>query len=213
MHSYSVDTDVRKSIILIITLISIPLSMLINRYGFDPLGKHMDSLFANNDIYEMCKCLGVILENADPLFVFGILYKLYEEKAWKWSILKKYHNLPDLNGIWQGELESSYKDQVSGNNKKIAMTLEIKQTWSKISFIAHYPQSDSYSHIAGIRINDIAGTVILFGFINENSNVDLSDTQYEGFNKLVLNGDKLVGHYFTNRGEMTRGVYELHKVN
>ena len=61
--------------------------------------------------------------------IFGILYSLFDKFIWKWKILHKLGiiKIPNLNGKWKGNFQSSYHDF----KENLPVILIIEQSWSK----------------------------------------------------------------------------------
>ena len=85
------------------------------------------------------------------------------------------------------------------SNKKIDMTLVIKQTWTTISCRSSFKESSSYSESASLFTNDIRGPVLRFSFQNKSENLECGAQTYEGYNLLILEDDQLNGFYMNNR--------------
>ena len=77
------------------------------------------------------------------------------------------------------------------------MELDVKQTWSKISFVSTFPKSRSESNVASMFIERDGIIKVGFGFINHSRELP---HQYDGYNILELDSDThLFGRYFNNR--------------
>ena len=44
---------------------------------------------------------------AGVTFLYGLIYWLFDNYIWKWKLLRKVLNVPDLNGHWEGNLISA----------------------------------------------------------------------------------------------------------
>ena len=85
--------------------------------------------------------------------------------------------------------------------------LTIKQTWSKISFVASFPDtnSKSESNCASFFIETNGDKKIGFGFVNRSREV--SAQQYDGYNVLELDSEnEIAGRYFNNRDNSAFGI-------
>ena len=71
--------------------------------------------------------------------------------------------IPDLNGTWKGYLKSSY-DQFT---REYVATLEIKQTWTKISLALNTKTSSSKSLIAAIVNHAVEKPLLTYQYANE----------------------------------------------
>lgn len=73
--------------------------------------------------------------------IFGLLYFMFDRFIWKWRLLRCLDivTIPDLNGVWRGEIESSH-DQGS---QPLQVSVVISQRWSKI--LVQLETEESYS--------------------------------------------------------------------
>lgn len=164
------------------------------------------------EILDLCDKLGVTTNFIGVTFLYGALYWAFDNFVWRWKIVKKFLNVPDLKGHWEGQLISTtYK-------KKLDMKLDVKQTWSKISFVSTFPKSKSESNTASIFIERDGIVKVGFGFINRSRELP---HQYDGYNILDMDDDNhLFGRYFNNRDNSNvgnsggnMGTFELRRYN
>ena len=200
MHDYSIDNGSRNTVVIIITIVSLGLYIVLGLFCSDLLL----SWFNLDDKYEciqsdfLGKSIGLFLNCFSFSFFFGIIYALYNNFFWKLKPIRKIHKVPNLNGVWEGKLESSY-----AVGKEIDMKLTIKQKWAKISFTAEFnnTHSNSHSNMAAIHMNEAGFKKIYFGFTNQSYDVNFNIQRYDGYNILELVGeDDIKGIYFNNRG-------------
>ncbi|HAN20400.1 MAG: hypothetical protein A2Y15_08585 [Clostridiales bacterium GWF2_36_10] len=203
MHYYSLDTDCNKKTVIYIFVLSLllntPVNCLFNKlYNF--IKQYFDFLSGTFSEFNL---LGISINQISVFGIFGIIYFLYSHWFWKIKIFQKLHKIPNLNGTWEGCLNSTYK------NTTINMKMEIKQTCDKISFKSIFENSNSYSKMASIHINENEGVVIQFAYHNNTKEFKLKAKEYIGYNKLVYKDDTLCGPYFTNRENGTQGIIIL----
>ena len=115
MHTYSINSDKRIKVILMMILISIIITP-----GFNFLLNKVSNVVSNNDtlkdIVETIDSFVYNIKQFSVLFIFGIIYFLYDRYLWKIKIFKfKFSSIPNLSGIWKGQFKSSWKDTV-GNH-------------------------------------------------------------------------------------------------
>jgi len=98
MHSYCIDTNERKNVILMIVIISIVLNMSLIKYI---------------DGYNII--IPWWIESPSVFLVYGILYKFFDKKLW--LVLQSINIIktPNLNGQWIGFIQSSFNDYSSSN--------------------------------------------------------------------------------------------------
>lgn len=211
MHNYSIDTDCRKKAIVFIMIISFilnsvlyyPLNLLTNFVG------EKISLFF--DLIILCDNIGLSINQFSVLGIFGIIYFFYSKFLWKTKILKKIHNVPDLNGEWIGSYLSSYVDE-SGQQKQDSCSATIKQNWNKISIKCNFGESSSsYSKTASLYVDDIEGVVLTFTYVNDSKNPNWETRKHDGCNIFRCGDGVLDGKYFTDRGNGTHGKIQLIK--
>lgn len=144
----------------------------------------------------------VFLDIISAPVIYAILYWWFDKKLWKTEYINKVLQIPDLNGEWTGKAKSSF-----GDNNEYTMKLTIKQTWSKISFVASFPDtnSKSESNCASFFIETNGDKKIGFGFVNRSREV--SAQQYDGYNVLELDSEnEIAGRYFNNRDNSAFGI-------
>ena len=87
MHTYSINSDKRVKVILIMILISIIITP-----GFNFFFNKMASFVSNNDdlknIIETIDSFGYNIKHFSVLFIFGIIYFFYDRYLWKIKIFK-----------------------------------------------------------------------------------------------------------------------------
>jgi hypothetical protein len=88
-----------------------------------------------------------LYDTVGVLGAYAALYRLFNERAWKWPIFRKVGvvDVPDLNGRWVGRVKSSYNE----GGTELGAALEIRQTFTRIGVSLYFPQSISSSIIAG----------------------------------------------------------------
>lgn len=200
MHSYTIDTDARKKVIIYIFILSILLSTLCTyclEGEISNIKNWLNQIEWANQLLKICDAFGITTNLIGIPFVFKIMYSCFDKHIWKCKIFQCLHNVPDLNGRWKGQLTSITQDTT------IDMYLDIKQQWSKVNFYATFPNSTSKSNFASIIINQSGKAIIGFGYINYSRELP---HQYDGYNILVLDDDThLYGRYFNNRNNSNIG--------
>lgn len=78
--------------------------------------------------------------------IFSALFFLFDRYVWKWWYIRRVVAMPNLNGVWEGELASS----VSKYQTKHAVKLTVHQYWSRIRITLESDRSMSASHMACI---------------------------------------------------------------
>lgn len=162
MHPYTIDTGARKKVILIIFIFSIILSSVLTYFlegGILSAKAWLQQFDWIDQVLKICDAVGVTTNFIGIPFLFGVMYWLFDKYFWKWKILKRFLNVPDLNGHWEGKLTSVTQQTI------MDMKLEVKQQWSKINYYATFPKSTSSSNVASIFIERDGKITVGFGFI------------------------------------------------
>src|SRR5688572_22889581 len=74
-----------------------------------------------------------VLGLTGSLYLVTLFLKWYDKRLWKIGPgLLKIVNVPNLNGTYEGELESSHIDQTTGQKTKLKCVMRIFQTASRI---------------------------------------------------------------------------------
>ncbi len=211
MHNYSIDTDCRKKAIIFIMIISFIVNSLLY-YPINSLINFVENKigFISDLILQLDK-LGISINQVSVLGIFGIMYLLYTNFLWKAKVLKKFHDVPDLNGEWYGSYLSSYTDE-SGKPIIGSCSAIIKQDWNKISIKCTFGESSSsYSKTASLYVDDIEGVILTFTYINDSKNPNWETRKHDGCNIFQCGDGVLEGKYFTDRGNGTHGTIQLTK--
>ena len=205
MHVYSIDKDIRRKVIVVIFCISIFISIIM-KYLLRVPSEWMGECIRNVELLEILFQTGNILDAFFDIIsapaIYTILYWWFDKKLWKTKYINKVLEIPNLNGEWSGKAKSSF-----GDNNEYTMNLSIKQTWSKISFIASFPDtnSKSESNCASFFIESNGDKKIGFGFVNRSREVNAQ--QYDGYNVLELDSEnEMAGRYFNNRDNSLFGI-------
>lgn len=121
---------------------------------------------------------------------------------------------PNLIGDWEGEYESSYKPEgCKSEIKKGKVKMTIEQSFTNIRIESNYGESNSYSLIAGISVNQNRGISLKFEYENP-SDKNMIDTMnsHSGFTSLTYKKNVLEGTYYNDRNRHTFGNLRYIKV-
>lgn len=141
---------------------------------------------------------------------FGLFYFMFDRFIWKWHLLRRFDivTIPDLNGAWEGEIESSH-DQGS---QPLQVSVTISQRWSKILVELDTKESHSKSVAASFLTSSSSSPELMYAYINEpKPNAQKSMEMHKGTARLALTGQTLEGDYYTGRGRVTVGSIKLTK--
>jgi len=142
---------------------------------------------------------------------YGLFLFLFDKYLWKWQLTKlvRLVKVPNIAGIYEGTLTSSYDNF----KNSIAIKVEIFQTWTKISINWKTTTSNSRSLVASIITNNEPNT-LTYQYLNEpKESTPLSMHMHKGTTIAEITSDGLIGGCYSNRDRQTTGQFELKKVN
>lgn len=184
MHYYTLDTEIRKKVYVIITLISL---------SFPAFFESIRSIF------------GIPAHFGFPLS-FSIIFSLFffVQDKFIWKLFGKL--IPNLNGSWKANGISSYKDPNTGENFKFEMEVIIKQTFSKIEIYTETIDSTSRSTMASICTQH-AMPIFRYSFENTPKNkADEELQRHPGLIELRIKKKNLLeGDYFSGKHRLRYG--------
>lgn len=213
MTSYSVDTSIRKNVIIVLVIIGL---MLVN-----PMDWLLEKIYSEivyhfpfiQPVFNLLSILGMNFFGISFLSIFSLLYTIFSKCLWKCKYIIMLTGVPNLNGRWKGKLKSSHKDKKTGKSKEpIDIEMEIVQNWNLMNVKCYFPESNSYSKMISLHTKDPKGCLLGFSYRNDSMDVDIVAREFSGFNELVYKNDELKGVYFTNRGDGTHGTIFLKRV-
>lgn len=143
--------------------------------------------------------------------VYCLLFYLFNNFFWKWSLFKKFNIIiaDDLSGSWKGVAKSSY-DNFS---EDIAVVLNIEQKATSIVVQGIFNKSKSISLNANFSKSEVDNSVALFYFYRNEPNYDAIKTMaiHEGSVKLVYNKkeEALEGSYYSGRDRNNYGTIKV----
>ena len=138
------------------------------------------------------------------------LHWLFDRYVWRLSLLRtlKLIQLPDLNGTWVGEIESSY----SQDGRAYQVSVVILQRWSRILVRLDTEYSRSRSVMAILRTIDLPNPELSYQYVNEpKSRAPSTMEMHRGTATLELIGSGLEGDYYTGRGRGEIGTIKLQR--
>jgi len=153
-----------------------------------------------------------IVEAPTAMAIGGLLFWIYEMFIWRIPGIPYLHSRPDLNGRYEGNVESSY------DGAKYPIVLEIEQTLLSVQVRVFTERSASASLIADIGKNDRGNDVLVYAYRNIPQTVT-SDTDmraHDGFAQLEVfpTEGRVRGKYFNdNRERPTYGVLSVERTS
>lgn len=194
MHAYTTNSAERKFVPLYIAGASILAAWVLNRV----LGA-------------MQFALPWWIDAPSVIGFYGLLYAIFNKYLWRWQILRIIGvvKVPDLNGIWNGYVASSFDKHAT----KYDAILRIVQNWTRISIILETVYSKSSSLIAAIVTED-PDTVLSYEYLNEPMpNAKHTMHTHRGTARLTMqsNGKALEGEYYTGRDRQNFGILRFER--
>lgn len=194
MHAYATDVD-RKGVPIVIAIISIGVTLLF--------------------LY-ITQALKITIpwwaDTPSVMGFYGILYTIYDRFLWQQHIGSiRFSNIPDVSGVWAGELTSSYN-----NETKIDIVFYIHQTWSRIAIRTETATSTSFTTMAALNTDESLDPGLKYEYLSEPGAFATPTMQiHKGFGHLQLSTDgrSMTGNYYTGRGRQTYGTIKLHFIS
>ena len=140
--------------------------------------------------------------------IFGLLYFMFDRFIWKWRLLRRFDivTIPDLNGVWRGEIKSSY-DQ---GGQPLQVSVVVSQRWSKILVELDTEESRSKSVAASFLTSGSSSPELVYAYVNEPKPLAKKPMEmHKGTARLAFTGQDLEGDYYTGRGRVTVGSIRL----
>ena len=128
--------------------------------------------------------------------------------GWRWKRLQGWLvPFPDLNGTWQGHIQTNWKDTQGKTPGPIQVILTINQTFGRISCVMRTAEMESHSYVEGFCIDRERQIRQLCYSYTSKPKVSLRDrsTPHDGTILLKIIGkpaNKLEGEYWTQRKTM-----------
>ncbi len=150
----------------------------------------------------------------DVAFVNGILFALFVKWGWRSRIFQGWLvPFPDLNGTWQGTIQTSWVDpETNRSPDPIPVLLTIKQSFLSLSCVMRTAEMTSHSFAEDFKIDQEKQIKQMVYSYMSKPTVNLSERSaiHEGtiiFDILGKPVNKLSGQYWTAR--KTTGLIEL----
>lgn len=139
---------------------------------------------------------------------FGLAYGLFDRWAWRIPVFRRrvLGNMPDLAGRWTGSVKSSF----DGFEVDHPVEATIVQTWSRLNVLIRADHSASESMSAAFDIGDDGIWGVVYTFRNEPLiGAPEAMNAHRGTATLRLEGDVLIGDYYSGRGRQNLGSIKL----
>lgn len=179
MIQYSIDTNERESVYVALALTSVGVVSLVRL------------LFEGTTLQELAA--------PSVMVVFLALIKLYDKYLWKYVSALGLSGIPNLNGIWEGELKKN-------NGQGYPVSLHITQTWRTIQASMDTDLTTGSLQVASISVSNKNRPIAKWIYNLRPRNYALPEgynPHAEGVNefRVLANGSeiKLDGSYYSSQ--------------
>ena len=134
----------------------------------------------------------------------------FDRFLWRLRVFRllKFVDVPDLNGRWVGQVDSSYDER----GRTWLITVTILQRWSKMSVTLETERSRSRSSTANLRTRDCPHPELTYQYMSDpRSNAPDTMAIHRGTATLELIDGDLAGDYYTGRGRREFGTITLQR--
>ncbi|MDO9540933.1 MAG: hypothetical protein Q7J98_01240 [Kiritimatiellia bacterium] len=142
-----------------------------------------------------------------------IAYFVFTAWLWRWNRLQSWLiPFPDLNGTWQGHIQTNWKDAEGKTPAPIPTILTIKQSFGRMSCVMRTEEMESHSYLEGFCIDkDAQVRRLCYSYTSRpKASLRVRSTPHDGsilFNIIGTPVYKLAGEYWTQR--QTTGMVVL----
>lgn len=189
MHAYAIQSPEHKTVLFFLAFLSIAITSLLHiAFNYIPVSVSAPSAFAT----------------------YGVLFVGFDRFMWKWKFLRQLGLIktPYFNGAWDVDFESSLNPE-----SRYGGTLEVSQTWTKISLFFNGSEAQSHSLMASIS----SYSPVQYNFSwqyqtkQKNRSDEDPDRIYHGTAIIMANVDKtgspiqMEGDYYTDKTRKSYG--------
>ena len=134
-----------------------------------------------------------------------LLVGIFVRWLWRWRLLQGWLvPFPDLNGTWQGNIQTTWKDAEVKTPGPIPAILTIKQTFGRLSCVMRTGEMESRSYLEGFCIDKEAQVrQVCYSYTSKpKAALRNRSTPHDGtmlFNIIGTPVHKLEGEYWTQR--------------
>lgn len=188
MHAYAIQSPEHKTILFYLAFLSIATTSFVHvTFNHIPVSFSAPSAFA----------------------IYGILFIGFDRFIWKWKFLRQLGLIrtPCFNGTWDVNFQSSLHPTSQYG------TLEVSQTWTKISLFFDGPEAQSHSLMASISSYSPVQHNFSWQYQTKQKNRREEDPDriYHGTAIIMANVDKagfptrMEGDYYTDKTRKSYG--------
>ncbi len=207
MIPYSLNTGVRKQVIVILVLISVCITVGLENGVMQFFIVHEFRTDFYNNIYST-KAFELLIAIIIPPFIVCYLANIiYSKIIWKWPCCQLFHHIPNLNGIWEGY---TFNDKNPTLKRRVSVI--IKQDWYTILIRTEIVDANNNSDVQSFCECTVSSIDFTNGEVTLKyayKNVLLGAKSYVGYNELRIEKNRIVGQYITTKP--TKGVFDIYK--
>lgn len=153
-----------------------------------------------------------VLQPPAVIVIIGVFFLAYERFLWKYPPFNWAHRMPDINGRYEGEGESSFQDGF-----KYKVVIEIQQTLLTTLVCLYTERASSHSVMANVGRNEHQNQYLAYWYKNAPKTIsdDRDMRPHDGFACLEIfeDGLRLEGSYHNDsRERSTFGKLRLSRV-
>jgi len=137
--------------------------------------------------------------------IYGCMYWILKNYAWKWNVFNKVLRVPDLSGVWDCAGQTL---DIDGNCKyQWTAEVTIVQCWDKLRIRLKTSQSGSNSMAAALTYDSVDGWVLLYQYRNDPKNDQPELRPHYGCSAVIISKDlkSATAEYFNGGGRATFG--------
>jgi hypothetical protein len=193
-HTYSTDSHERERVLLGLALLAI------------------GAAWGLSELFHVTKfVVPWWIDAPSTLGFYGIFFKLFDSYGWRIDLLRRTGILevPVLAGEWRGHVVSSF----DGHKKPHRVTVQIKQSWTRVVVLLSSDTSRSHTLTAAIEVYAPEGVVLSYQYENQPQPGAVKTMEiHVGTARLTLtSGAALEGHYYSGRGRREFGKLFLER--
>lgn len=152
------------------------------------------------------------VEMPSVLGFYGLLWKAFDLKLWTLKPLhwRNWLGVPDLNGNWNALIDTTYE----GEAIQVEGQVVIRQTWSRVSIVAEWGKSGSYSATAVLQKGPALRDELTYTYVNEPKGTAVATmAMHRGTTWLSISEDRtrMEGRYYSGRGRQQFGDISLER--
>ncbi|NII26816.1 hypothetical protein HB364_17130 [Pseudoflavitalea sp. X16] len=190
MHTYSINSDERKTVIGILGILSIAIMLIVKNNLCLPSWVPIPSVFA----------------------IFGGFYWIFDQLIWKLPLINQCLSTPNLNGTWTILMKSS-RDSYATEYEGV---LTITQSWSKIYIFMDGEKAIGQSIMAGIEVHTSKSFTLKWEYLSQRK-PEFAENEYMHYGMTrVMNQPNgaitvLKGDYYADRSRHSSGPVSIIK--